>query len=99
MVIAYKVEPLTYRIYRRNSTLKHVTMFNIMADKRIAPEFIQNDATADNLVKALDERLVDKALRDRQIAEQFAALDAMGRGQKPPAEKAAVAVVAFLGPD
>ncbi len=97
MVIAYKVEPLTYWIYRRISTLKHVTMFNIMADKRIAPEFIQNEATVDNLVKAVDERLNDKGLRDRQTAEQFASLDAMGRGQRPPAEKAAAVVLAFLG--
>ncbi len=96
MVIAYKVEPLTYWIYRRISTLKHVTMFNIMADKRIAPEFIQNEATTDNLIKALDERLTDKSLRDKQIVEQFASLDAMGRGQKPPAEKAAQAVLEFL---
>ena len=97
MVIAYKVEPLTYWIYRRISTLKHVTMFNIMAEKRIAPEFIQNDATVDNLVQAVDERLADKSLRNKQIAEQFAALDTMGRGQKPPAEKAAAAVLEFLG--
>lgn len=97
MVIAYKVEPLTYWIYRRISTLKHVTMFNIMADKRIAPEFIQNDATVDNLVQAVDERLGNKVLRDKQVAEQFAALDIMGRGQKPPAEKAAAAVLEFLG--
>lgn len=97
MVIAYKVEPLTYWIYRRISTLKHVTMFNIMADKRIAPEFIQNDATVDNLVQAVDERLGNKVLRHRQVAEQFAALDIMGRGQKPPAEKAAAAVLEFLG--
>ncbi len=97
MVIAYKVEPLTYWIYRRISTLKHVTMFNIMADKRIAPEFIQDEATVDNLVQAVDERLADKALRDKQTAEQFASLDAMGRGQRPPAEKAAQAVLAFLG--
>ena len=96
MVIAYKVEPLTYWIYRRISTLKHVTMFNIMADKRIAPEFIQDEATVDNLVQAVDERLGDKALRDKQIAEQFASLDAMGRGQRPPAEKAAQAVLEFL---
>jgi lipid-A-disaccharide synthase len=97
MVIAYKVEPLTYWIYRRISTLKHVTMFNIMAEKRIAPEFIQNDATVDNLVQAVDERLGNKVLRDKQVAEQFAALDIMGRGQKPPAEKAAAAVLEFLG--
>jgi lipid-A-disaccharide synthase len=97
MVIAYKVEPLTFWIYKRISTLKHVTMFNIMADKRIAPEFIQHEATVDNLVNSVDERLANKALRDNQIAEQFNVLDAMGRGQRPPAEKAAQAVLEFLG--
>ncbi|CAL4867712.1 Lipid-A-disaccharide synthase [Asticcacaulis sp. MM231] len=99
MVIAYKVEPLTFWIYKRISTLKHVTMFNIMADKRIAPEFIQHEATVENLVQAVDERLANKDLRDNQIAEQFKALGAMGRGQRPPAEKAAEAVLAFLNPE
>lgn len=96
MVIAYKVEPLTYWIFKTIATIKHVTLFNIAAGKMIAPEFIQDDCTADKLVKALDERLDDKALRDRQIADQFSALDIMGRGQRPPAELAAKAVVSFL---
>ncbi|MFT4077224.1 MAG: lipid-A-disaccharide synthase [Asticcacaulis sp.] len=96
MVIAYKVEPLTYWVYKRISTLKHVTMFSIMADKRIAPEFIQDDCTPDNLIKAVEDRLDDTALRDRQVQEQFEALDVMGRGQRPPAEKAAAAVLEFL---
>jgi len=96
MVIAYKLEPLTHWIYTRIMTLKHVTMFNIMADKRIAPEFIQDDCTPSNLLKAIIERLNDKALREKQIAEQFAALDVMGRGQRPTAERAAEAVLDFL---
>ena len=97
MVIAYKAEPLTYWIFRRIATIRHVTMFSIAADKRIAPEFIQNDCTVENLLKAIDERLDNKALRDNQIDEQFKALDRMGRGQRAPAEKAAEAVLAFLG--
>lgn len=96
MVIAYKVEPLTYWVYKRISTLKHVTMFSIMVDKRIAPEFIQDECTPDNLLKAVEDRLDDKALRDCQVKEQFEALDVMGRGQRPPAEKAAAAVLEFL---
>ena len=96
MVIAYKVEPLTYWIFKTIATIKHVTLFNIAAGNMIAPEFIQNACTVDNLVKALDERLDDKALRDKQIADQFSALDVMGRGQRPPAELAAEAVLQFL---
>ncbi len=96
MVIAYKLEALTFWIYKRISTLKHATMFNIMTDQRIAPEFIQDDCTPDNLLKAIDARLDDPALRETQITEQYAALDIMGRGQQPTAERAARAVLDFL---
>ena len=97
MVIAYTLEPLTWWIYSRISTLKHATMFSIMAEKRIAPEFLQDECTPDNLVKALDKLLDDKALRDQQIAEQFRGLDIMGRGSRLPAELAAKAVLEYLG--
>ncbi|MDI7774835.1 lipid-A-disaccharide synthase [Asticcacaulis sp. EMRT-3] len=96
MVIAYKVEPLTHWIIRHFATLKYATLFNIMADREIAPEFIQHDCTADKLLRAVSLRLDDKALRDEQVSAQDAALDLMGRGQKPPAEKAARAVLDFL---
>lgn len=96
MVIAYKLEPLTFWIYKRISTLKHATMFNIMADKRIAPEFLQDECSADNLLSAVTERLDDKALRDDQVRQQFEALDLMGRGSPPTAERAAKAVLDFL---
>ena len=96
MVIAYKVEPLTYWIFKNIATIKWVTLFNITAGKEIAPEFIQDDCTVSNLARALDERLDDKVLLSRQIDEQFTALDLMGRGQRPPAEKAARAVLDFL---
>lgn len=96
MVIAYKVEPLTYWIFKTIATIKHVTLFNIAAGKTIAPEFIQDACTSDKLVEALDERLDDKIMRYKQVEEQFAALDIMGRGQRPPAELAAKAVLEFL---
>jgi len=96
MVIAYKVERLTYFIFKRISVLKHATMFNIMADKRIAPEFLQHECTADNLLNAIERRLDDKALRETQIREQYEALDLMGRGSPPTAERAARAVLDFL---
>lgn len=96
MVIAYKVEPLTHWIFKNVATIKWVTLFNIAAGKDIAPEYIQDNCTADKLVAAIDRRFGDKALRDKQIADQFQALDLMGRGQRPPAELAAGAVLEFL---
>jgi lipid-A-disaccharide synthase len=97
MVIAYRMEPLTWWIVKRYSTLKHATLFSTAAGKRIAPEFLQDDCTADKLLAEVERLLDDKAAREAQIAEQYAALDLMGRGQRPPAEKAARAVLEFLG--
>ncbi|MBW8881486.1 MAG: lipid-A-disaccharide synthase, partial [Asticcacaulis sp.] len=57
MVIAYKVEPLTYWIFKNIATIKWVTLFNITAGKAIAPEFIQDAATPDNLIEVLNQRL------------------------------------------
>jgi lipid-A-disaccharide synthase len=97
MVVAYRVGPLTYRVLKRLVTTRFITLFNIAADRAVAPEFIQGDCTGGTLAAALAERLDDPALRNRQIADQFAALQAMGRDPAlVPAERAAEAVLAAL---
>ncbi|WP_126424156.1 lipid-A-disaccharide synthase [Asticcacaulis excentricus] len=96
MIVAYKVEPLTYFLFKHMSPLTHVTLFNIMAGKGVAPEFIQHDCTTANLVAALSHRLDDPAFRATQIEAQYAALDLMGRGQPAPAIRAAEAVLQHL---
>jgi len=96
MVIAYQVEWLTYFIFKHLSPLKHITLFNILAGKAVAPEFVQKNCTAENLAQAVSARFEDVGLRAQQVAEQFSALDLMGRGQKPPAELAAQAVIRHL---
>jgi lipid-A-disaccharide synthase len=45
MVIAYKIDGLSYVLMKRLVTAKHITLFNIAADEAIAPEFIQHEAT------------------------------------------------------
>ena len=42
MVIAYRIDGLSYLLMKRLVTAKHITLFNIAADRRIAPEFIQD---------------------------------------------------------
>ena len=96
MVVAYRVAPLTAVIARMIILTKWVTLFNIAAGKAIAPEFIQEDCTGPKLAQALAARLDDPSLRARQTAEQFAALDLLGRGGPAPSGPAAEAVVKVL---
>lgn len=53
MVIAYRMSPITFSIARRLVKIPYVGLPNLLAKERIVPEFIQNDATPENLCNAL----------------------------------------------
>jgi len=97
MVIAYRLGGLSFALTRPLMTAKHITLFNIAADERIAPEFLQDEATPQALARAVAERLDDPAQRADQIARQTAALDLMGRGQPDPSAAAADVVLEVAG--
>ncbi|WP_324172850.1 lipid-A-disaccharide synthase [Sulfurimonas sp.] len=58
-VLSYIAKPLDYFIVSRLVKLSHIGLSNIMFtqfnDKDLHPEFIQEDVTADNLLKAFNE--------------------------------------------
>lgn len=96
MVIAYRIDGLSYLLMKNLVTAKHITLFNIAADERIAPEFIQNDATPEKLTEAVGRLLSDPQAAAQQAARQTAALDLMGRGGPDPSELAADAVLRVI---
>ena len=96
MVIAYRIDGLSYLLMKRLVTAKHITLFNIAADRRIAPEFIQDEATPDALAKAVGRLLTDPVAAAEQAAQQTAALDLMGRGGPDPSDLAADAVLRVI---
>lgn len=68
MVIAYRMHPVSYAIARRVVEVDHVGLVNLVAGSRLAPEFIQNDATPDALADALLPLLSDGPERADMIA-------------------------------
>lgn len=96
MVIAYRIDGLSYLLMKRLVTAKHITLFNIAADRRIAPEYIQDEATPETLAKAVGRLLTDPIAAAEQAAAQTAALDLMGRGGPDPSELAADAVLRVI---
>ena len=96
MVVAYRLGPLTYEIARRIIRVRFGALFNIAADAAIAPELIQADCTGPRLAAELAPRLDDPQLRGRQVEAQSAALDKLGRGGPPTADRAADAIVGIL---
>ena len=96
MVVGYRVGWVTYPIIRVMIRTRYITLFNIAAQAFVAPEFIQDACNGRTLARAIAERLDDPALRARQIAEQSAALEKMGRDGPDPSERAAEVVASLL---
>lgn len=96
MVIGYRLGALTHALLKLLIRTPYITLFNIAAKAFVAPEFVQDRCNGPALAKAVSERLDDADLRERQITEQNAALDKMGRGGPDPAVVAADAVLKVL---
>ncbi len=96
MVVGYRIGAITYAILRHLMRTPYVTLFNIAAGRLVAPEFLQDRCTGPLLAGAVLALLNDEPVRKSQIADQFAALDRMGRGGPDPAERAADVVMDYI---
>jgi lipid-A-disaccharide synthase len=68
-VVVYRVSPLTYAIAKRVVKVPHVAMVNLIAQKRLIPELIQNEFTASNVVRELTPLLPDGPPRQSMMKE------------------------------
>jgi lipid-A-disaccharide synthase len=67
-VVVYRLSRLSYAIARRVVTVPHVAMANLIADRRVVPELIQDEFTAEAVVAAMRPLLADGPQRDAAIA-------------------------------
>ena len=91
-VIAYRIGAMTAFLYRRLIKARFATLLNIMKDKEIMPEFLQQECTADKLAPAVSLLLSDQNARDEQAGQLTEIGLWLGRGQFIPSQKAAETV-------
>lgn len=60
MIVTYKVSPLSYRVMKLLSNVQHISLPNFFTHTQPVPEFIQDDATAENIASHLMALLSDK---------------------------------------
>ncbi len=58
-VIAYRLAPLTFWLAKRLVKVPYYSLPNLLADRALVPEFIQDDATPENLAQAVLTYLQD----------------------------------------
>jgi lipid-A-disaccharide synthase len=69
MVVINKISTLSYFFVRRMLKIKHIALCNIVANKLIVPELIQNDAQADKIASTLCELINNKELNTKVTLE------------------------------
>ncbi|MEA3366465.1 MAG: lipid-A-disaccharide synthase [Candidatus Hydrogenedentes bacterium] len=93
-VILYRVTNLTYWIARALVRVHHIGMVNILANKRVVPEFVQHEATRQRIVPVVFDLLEDTPAR-RQMIEDLAAVRAM-LGTRGASQRAAGEILDVL---
>jgi len=94
LVVAYRVAPITAWIARRLLTIAHFSLPNLLADRELVPEFIQETATAANLGPAVLRWLEDAAAREA-LTTAFDALH--GELRRDASQQAAKAIIEWAG--
>ena len=88
-VVLYKTSPLTYAIGKRVVKVPHLAMPNLLAEEELFPEFIQAEASPENLGKASLRLLQDKSERVRILTGLERVSNQLGQpGAAPRAAKA-----------
>lgn len=93
MVITYRMPALSWKLMKRKSYQPYYGLPNILCERFVVPELIQEDATPENLAQALLNLVNDKLA----VATLEATFLELHRSLKQnTAEKAAAAILPFL---
>lgn len=92
MVVAYKMARLSFAIISRLLKVPYVSLPNLLANKKLVPEFLQDDATVENLGGALLS-LLNNPEQVKNLQQQFTA---MHRDIQRDADRCAARVIVAL---
>ena len=96
-VVTYRVNPITAAIIRRLVRVRFASLVNLLAEREIAPEYLQDRATPDALAEALHRLLTDPQAAAEQRAGLASVLDQLHPPGLAPSEAAAETVLEALG--
>ncbi len=72
-VVCYKGNAISYQIAKRLIKIKYICLVNLIMDKEVVKELIQDSLTEENLVAELNKLLFDES-KKQQIQEDYDAL-------------------------
>ncbi len=95
-VVTYRINPITAWIVRRLIKVRFVHLVNLILDREVVPELLQESCRGDFLAAALEDLLLDEGRRRRQIEGCTEAIKQLGLGGPSPASRAAKVVLRVI---
>jgi lipid-A-disaccharide synthase len=95
MVIAYKADALTAIIARRLATVTSLTLVNLIAQRAVVPELLQEACNAEALTREVSRLLTDERARQAQREAADAVIRTLGLGGEKPSLRAARVVLSL----
>jgi lipid-A-disaccharide synthase len=96
MAVTYRVNPVTAAMARRLIRVPHVAMVNLLAERQIVPELLQQDCTPKKLRDVLLSLLQDKHAAATQRQAFAPVMASLRAPEGDPAQAAAQAVLDLL---
>ncbi|MFM7840069.1 MAG: lipid-A-disaccharide synthase [Chitinophagaceae bacterium] len=94
-IVCYKGNPISYQIARRILTIRYISLVNLILDKPVVQELIQENLTAQNLTRALEPLLHDEAAVAK-LKTEYQHLPVLLRGKGNASEQAAYNIMNLL---
>lgn len=94
-VVCYKGSWLSYQIAKRVVNVPYISLVNLIMNREVVKELIQEDLTPENITKELRRITTDEACI-RKMKQDYQQLRNLLQQQEPASEKAAVSILNLL---
>jgi len=96
-IVGYKLNFLTWWYLKKLIKIDYASLINIVANKQIIPEYLQDKFTIENISDALTKLFNSKTLREKQTKESLKIIQQMGFGKDfSPSQNAAKIIESYF---
>ncbi len=95
-VIAYKMSWLTFQFIKRLVKVRYASLINILQDRDIVPEFIQNDCEPQKIYMGMLDLMEDSQAVTKQLTGVKKSLDMLSVDETYPGKEAARVVLEYI---
>ncbi len=98
IVVTYRVSPISAWLLKRMIKVDYVNIINLILDRPVIPELLQENCVPDKICKELEELLTNPQKRNMQITQAQQAITLLDEpnAAQSPSDKAAATIIELL---